>query len=470
VGPRLGAWLALRYLAYPARVPTPSPAAETAAHRDATRAPPAGAVRTVLLSTFRRIVRIYFRDIEATGNVPRAATGGRMFLGNHTNGIVDPILVLTSAPCPISPIAKSTLWKIPGLRWLLDAGGAVPILRRRDDPNKQVGENDGVFDRIASALAGGHNILIFPEGTSHNEPHLIEVKSGAARMLARAKEGGAAGLTFQAVALEFDARDHFRSRCLLVYGPVRAVDDLAAEGEALVAAITERFRDDLSELLVEGATWPERVLIARVAEMLANDAGDRSLERWNSIGRQVEAARKALGGVDEATVAAIGAAVDRYYALLAAEGLADEQLAAGDPPDEARLGKTIALGLSLPLAMVGTAAYAVPYQLTRLLTRRTANDPDEVSTYKLGMGLVLYPLWLGGLVTTSFLVAPPPWSFALAGLAVASPFAALAWHDASPGVRRALRFARHADRLAELRRARAEAMALIAATRERLGM
>ena len=68
---------------------------------------------------FRRVVRIYFRELEELGDVPDGVTG-RLFVANHFNAIVDPILVLTSAPCAISPVAKSTLWKVPGLRWLLD--------------------------------------------------------------------------------------------------------------------------------------------------------------------------------------------------------------------------------------------------------------------------------------------------------------------------------------------------------------
>ncbi len=54
--------------------------------------------------------------------------------------------------------------KIPGLRWLLEAVDAVPIVRRRDDPTKESGGNDEVFDKIAAWLSGGQNILIFPEG------------------------------------------------------------------------------------------------------------------------------------------------------------------------------------------------------------------------------------------------------------------------------------------------------------------
>src|ERR1041385_8708476 len=118
--------------------------------------------RAGLLAVFRRIARIYFREIEVAGVVPAPTTGGRLFAANHVNGLVDPILVLTQAPCPISPVAKSTLWKIPGLTWLLDAVDAVPIVRRRDVPEKSASDNEAVFARVATHLDSGGNILIFP--------------------------------------------------------------------------------------------------------------------------------------------------------------------------------------------------------------------------------------------------------------------------------------------------------------------
>jgi glycerol-3-phosphate O-acyltransferase / dihydroxyacetone phosphate acyltransferase len=442
----------------------------TASDVSSARASSHSPARDGLVWFFRRVMGIYFRAIEVTGNVPTKETGGRVFVSNHTNGLLDPILVLTTAPCPIAPVAKSTLWSIPVLRWLLDQAGAVPIVRRRDDPSKPRGSNEEVFDKIASALEVGKNILIFPEGTSHNEPRLIEVKSGPARMLARAHSRGARGLTFQAVALEFDERDSFRSRSLLVYGPVRIVDDLGLTGEALIDAITATVREDLAELLVEGATWPERLLIARVAEMLTNDAGDRSLERWNTVGRQVEAARKALAAGGEALVTDIGRAVDRYYKRLDEEGLADEQLAPGGDPRAVNTLSDVALWLSLPLAIVGAALYVVPYHVTRVAASRIADEADELSTYKLAVGLLAYPLWAGALAGAGFVLLPMRAAAACAGVVVASPFAALTWYDAVPRMRRALRLATRERRIAELRVLRAEAMARILAARERLAM
>lgn len=431
--------------------------------------PRSGIVRGALFWTFRRIIGIYFRAIETAGNTPAADTGGRLFVANHVNALIDPVLVLTAAPCPISPVGKSTLWKIPGLRWLLTAIDAVPIVRRRDDPTKGSAGNEEVFDKIAAWLSSGQNILIFPEGTSHSEPHLLSVKSGAARMLARAKANGGRGLTLQAVALEFDERHTFRSRCLMLYGPVREVDSFVEEGDALVAALTARLRDDLSELLVEGATWPERLLIARVAEMLANDTGDRSLARWNSVGRDVKAARHALRNGGEATAARVGEAVDRYYELLAQEGLDDAQLAAGEAPRGSLLD-AVGLVMLLPLAALGIVLYALPYRVPTLAAKRVAKEADEISTYKLGAGLLVYPIWSAGLSALGIALLPAQLAAVSVGVVLASPFAALAWLDRTPALQRSLRLRARAARFAELREARGAVMLLVEETRGALGM
>src|SRR5689334_25115966 len=104
-------------------------------------APRLPSVRGVLVSAFRRLMRLYFRDVERVGTPPGPDTRGRVIVSNHTNALIDPVLVLTDAACEISPVAKSTLWAIPGLRWLLDRAGAVPIVRRKDTPDKDASQN-----------------------------------------------------------------------------------------------------------------------------------------------------------------------------------------------------------------------------------------------------------------------------------------------------------------------------------------
>jgi 1-acyl-sn-glycerol-3-phosphate acyltransferase len=418
---------------------------------------------------FRLLVSIYFREIEVVGEIPSAAIGGRLFAANHFNGLIDPILVLTSARCPVAPVAKATLWKIPLLASLLDAVGAVPVQRRKDAPDKAADANEEVFARVAAHLRRGGNILIFPEGISHDEPHVVRLRSGAGRMLARARAEGALGRTYQAVGLEFDARDVFRSRALVVYGPVRRVDDHEGSSEEIAAAITARLAEDLSELVVEGETWDERLLVARVAELFANRAGERSMAALNAIGRQVEAAREALGPAQSPEYAAIADAVGRYYDALADAGLQDHDVETADAPRRTRKRARVALAILLPLALAGAVLWWLPYQLPRLLAGRLArskngSDRDVVSTYKLVTGVVAFPVWAGALVVTALAVAPWPWAMIAAAIALASPFAALAWLDWLERPRRVGRAAVGAPgqrKLTALRAARGAAMGLL---------
>ncbi|MFT3694870.1 MAG: 1-acyl-sn-glycerol-3-phosphate acyltransferase [Kofleriaceae bacterium] len=385
-------------------------------------------MRRALVGTFRNVIRLYFREIERIGAAPPADTKGRVFVSNHHNALIDPVLVLTDTECEISPIAKSTLWDIPGLKWLLDRAGAVPIVRKKDNANKSADDNAATFEKIASHLSDGGNILIFPEGTSHSEPKLAPLRTGAARMLLAAENKGGIAQTFQAVALEFDARDDFRSRCLVLWGPVRKLSDVKGSGEDRVAAITQQMDADLKELLVEGETHEERRTIARIAEMLANDAGDASLAGWNTIGRQVEAASKTLASLSPDVITHVTSKIDAYYKELAKFGLADAQLATARAAVQKPGSRWVKRAMLAPLAVPGFALYAIPYFIPRMVAKKS--DPDAVSTVKLGAALVVYPLWMAGLVSLSFIVVPPPLSFGAAAIAIASPFAALKWLDA----------------------------------------
>jgi 1-acyl-sn-glycerol-3-phosphate acyltransferase len=373
------------------------------------------------------LIKLYFRDIERLGAPPGGDTRGRVFVANHTNALIDPVVVMTDAACAISPVAKSTLWNIPALSWLLDRAGAVPIVRRKDTPDKSASANDAVFDKIAAHISGGGNILIFPEGTSHSEPHLAPLRTGAARMLLAAAERRGVPPTFQAVALEFDRRTEFRSRALVLWGPVRRLADVAGTtDEERVVAITAQMKEDLEDLLVEGETNADRMRIARVAEMFANDAGDPTLRGWSDIGRRVELAQKTLRSVDARLVARAIETIDAYCAELDRLGVTDAHVAGIEPPPSTTMPRW-RRALLAPLAASGFALYALPYFVPRWLARNA--DADATSTYKLGAALVVYPLWAAGLVGASLALLPPPLSFVGATVALTSPFAALHWLD-----------------------------------------
>jgi uncharacterized membrane protein YhdT len=95
--------------------------------------------------------------------------------------------------------------------------------------------------------------------------------------------------------------------------------------------------------------------------------------------------------------------------------------------------------LGVPLALWGTLNHLVPYRLTVLGVRALHGDADTEATYKLGLGLLCYPLawcaeaWLARRVTgpiglVIFLVSLVP-----------TGFFALAWQERLARVRRDVR-------------------------------
>jgi hypothetical protein len=212
---------------------------------------------------------------------------------------------------------------------------------------------------------------------------------------------------------------------------VRRLADVAGGGEERVRGITEQMEADLSNLLVEGETHEDRRLVARVAEMLANDSGDDSLVGWSTLGRQVEAAGAMLRTAQPDLVAGVREKIETYYEALARSGRSDAELAervgarTAITKSRSRWVRRIALA---PLAVPGFVLYGLPYFIPRLVAR--SSDPDAVSTIKLGTALVVYPVWAAILVGTSFVFIPPPLSLVAAVIVIAAPFAALSWLDA----------------------------------------
>ena len=131
------------------------------------------------------VARTFYKRIEVVGleNVP--ADGAVILAGNHPNALFDGVLLMCHAGRkPVHFLGNAKLWEIPLFARLLDAMGAVPVMRREEHgPNA---DNRQAFDRVDNVLARGGCVAIFPEGVSHTDSQLSKLKTGTARMALRA--------------------------------------------------------------------------------------------------------------------------------------------------------------------------------------------------------------------------------------------------------------------------------------------
>ena len=142
-----------------------------------------------LLPVFSRVAsaaaRIFYRLTVAGGSVP--ATGPVLLVANHPNSLVDPALVVAVARRPVRFLAAAPVFDDPKVGWLIKAAGSIPVYRRHETP-ADMSKNRQMFEAVFEELGRGAAVGIFPEGVSHSEPSLVDLKTGAARIALGTRE------------------------------------------------------------------------------------------------------------------------------------------------------------------------------------------------------------------------------------------------------------------------------------------
>src|SRR4051812_25939118 len=114
------------------------------------------------LGVVRLLIHLFFRRVEVAGteNVP---AGGGIVVAWHPNGLIDPGLILASAPRRVVFGARSGLFTWPILGWLMRTLGTVPIYRSDDtgDEASRRAANARSLAALAGAVAGGAYAALF---------------------------------------------------------------------------------------------------------------------------------------------------------------------------------------------------------------------------------------------------------------------------------------------------------------------
>jgi len=162
------------------------------------------------------LVRAFHRQIDVIGRDRVPADRPVLFVVNHANGFVDPMVLAATLHRLPRFIAKAALWKVLPARVALDALAVLPVSRRADgdDPHG----NERTFGATTRALARRDRVAIFPEGTTGDRPALDRIHSGAARIALGAADAGVDSIMVVPVGLAFESRVTTRSRVAVRFG------------------------------------------------------------------------------------------------------------------------------------------------------------------------------------------------------------------------------------------------------------
>ena len=357
---------------------------------------------TLLRKAIRRVIRFYYPTIRVTHAERLPAEGATLYIANHPNSLIDPVLIGIATQRPVRFMAKAPLFEGRVLGALLRSVGMIPAYRASDDKSS-VRRNVESLSVAAENLAKGLPMGIFPEGKSHDLTHVEQVKTGAARIAQQAvalAEGKPVWVV--PLGINYEEKPRFRSRVWVAVGETVDATDWFAEHEGnekqamrqLTIALDERLKavvvhlddarwgpllDDLEWLAPVYASADKVRAVSRVqrrkniAEAI-NYFESKDPERAGAITARVAAHEEALGQagvrINSPVFQYTGAALFWRFAF-----------------------KIYRVAFALP-ALIGTLLHLIPFVLVRLISPRFEGiGKTTTSLYRILVGLPFYGVW-----------------------------------------------------------------------------
>lgn len=173
--------------------------------------------------------------LEVAGAEHLPTSGPTLVIGNH-DSYWDPVAIGMAGRerRQIRALAKSTLWKFPGLGPILDGMGQVPIERGKGDVK--------ALHAAIDTLRGGGCIGVFPEGTI-SRGRTMRARSGVGRLALEVPEAQLVSVRVTGTVdiVRFPKRPRIRVEFFRPAGGQAADgEDAAALAVRLMAEIRER--------------------------------------------------------------------------------------------------------------------------------------------------------------------------------------------------------------------------------------
>jgi glycerol-3-phosphate O-acyltransferase / dihydroxyacetone phosphate acyltransferase len=193
-------------------------------------------------------------------------------VSNHPNTLLDPILIATEVSKQMYFLGNAGLFANRFSNWLFRTFYCIPI-KRKQDTVTNVNNNDS-FEQCDVFLAKGGCLYIAPEGSSWQERHLREIKTGTARIAlsVEAKNNFQLGLKIQPIGITYTYSGVFGTRFFIKGIEPVLISDYKKlyeeDSECAVDAITEAITKQLKKAMIDTEDLEQDLLLERCETLL----------------------------------------------------------------------------------------------------------------------------------------------------------------------------------------------------------
>lgn len=213
-------------------------------------------------------LRHSYRRYEVTGSENVPTDGALIFAPNHTNTLMDALVMLRANKGTTVFGARADLFNNPFIGKIMTFVRILPMVRQRDGL-RNVLKNHETQETIVETLENGVGFCIFPEGRHRPEKSLLPLGKGVFRaaLAANEKFGEKMPVYIVPVGIEYGDFFRYRSTALVTYG--KAIN------------VTEFVLNDASENEAQTIDHLRKELTVKISELFSYiPDGENLKEKW----------------------------------------------------------------------------------------------------------------------------------------------------------------------------------------------
>ena len=194
------------------------------------------------------VIRLSYRNVRYVGLDRIPKDGAVIYAPNHTNALMDALVILSMDRKPKVFVARADIFRNPKLAKVLAWLKIMPIMRMRDGYD-EVKKNQEIFEKAVDVLRDKVPFCIFPEGTHQAKYSSLPLSKGIFRIAFQAQElMPDMPLYIVPIGIRYGNFFRFRSTIRMQVGdPINVGEFLAAHGDATQAEQMLEMKDVLAE-------------------------------------------------------------------------------------------------------------------------------------------------------------------------------------------------------------------------------
>ena len=371
---------------------------------------------STLLPYVNMHTRQSYRRFEVHGKDQIPKNSAVIFGVNHSNTLMDALVLLASNNARKVFIARGDIFKNPVVAKILNFMRILPIFRIRNGV-AAVRQNDDSLNKAVDVIHDHVDLYLFPEGTHRTKHSLMRMGKGLFHIAVDANKqfGDKSPVYIIPTAIEYGDYFRYRSTAMINFGkPINVTEFLQHTTEENEAANINLLKDQLHDEISKLFTYiPDDDDYDAIWEIVKMKNEKRSGGLYNKMLRNRATVDKILAFKEKQPEEAqtlfkrvLDFAAERRRQKISVTSTAKKY------PLLDSLWKLAVLLIGLPY-FVTSAAVNLPVWLTTLIIRGKLKDKAFSNTVSFGVEFVLFPLIF--IVGTILLFCYLPWYWAIGG-------------------------------------------------------